>query len=1020
MKSSGTIFKIFLLCLTQVYPQNTNTQYFGRNKPGYKSFEFEVTQTSNFEIYHYLEDDTLLNDFSQWAEEWYTMHQKIFRDTFENKNPIILYSTHSDFQQTNAVTSIIGSGTGGVTEGLKKRVIMPVAPTLSQTDHVLGHELVHAFQFNMLVHSDSSAHYSLSNIPLWMIEGMAEYLSIGSSDPNTAMWMRDALLNDDFPTLRQLSINPEYFPYRYGHAFWAMVGKTWGDTVIIPLFDKTAKKGLNPAVKSVLGVDSKTLSGMWKSTMETHYKKYLKDSTDSIIGEKVITKKNAGRINISPSLSPDGNFLAFFSEKDVFTLDLYLASVKTGKIIKKLSSVTRNHEIDDFSFIESGGTWSPDSKKFAFVIFSKGKNKIAIVDIKHAKIIDEIELIEVTSLSNPEWSPDGKSIVFTGLVDGISDLYMYNFKTKSTKKLTDDYYSNIHPAWSPDGNYITYSTETKNKGNSKKYGFKIQVMDIRTNDIKTLDVFQGADNLNPRFSNNGQTIYFLSDADGYRNMYKFDMNTNRVYRLTQYMTGISGITPYSPAISTSRTSGLVAYTYYFNKNYQIITANNDEFKPVYVENPVANFEPGTLPPLEHASYNIIDKSLYSRNNQINNIQADSLKEKPYRPKFKLDYISNNIGIGISTGRYTGSSMAGSIWMIFSDMVGNNQLYSALSLTGEIYDFGGQVAYVNRTGKIKWGALVSHIPYRSGNVYLKPDTLDLDGEKLPVRNFVFDFLRTFEDNVSLFTFYPFSQTRRLEAGVSFSWYYYRFERYNNYYNDFGYRLGVKKEIIDVPKGNNYQKLDLAYVEDNSYFGLTSPMRGHRSRYQIEKYFGVVDFGAVLFDYRKYFFIKPFSLAFRFYHYGRYGKGAESEMLSPLYIGYPWFIRGYGDVSTFTGDYINSGAINISHLSGSKIIVSNAELRLPLTGPKRLALIKSLRFFIDINLFFDSGLAINKGETVNFNWELTSYDEKIPVFSAGTSLRFNLYGYLIIEPFYAFPFQNGGWQNGTFGLNFLPGW
>ena len=72
---------------------------------------------------------------------------------------------------------------------------------------------------------------------------MAEYLSIGSLDPNTSMWMRDALVNNDFPTIKKLSDQSKYFPYRYGQAFWAMAGKTWGDTIIMPLFRQTAQYG---------------------------------------------------------------------------------------------------------------------------------------------------------------------------------------------------------------------------------------------------------------------------------------------------------------------------------------------------------------------------------------------------------------------------------------------------------------------------------------------------------------------------------------------------------------------------------------------------------------------------------------------------------------------------------------------------------------------------------------------------------------------------------------------------------
>ena len=239
-------------------------QYFGRNKPSYRKFEFDVVQTPNFELYHYMKNDSLLKSISCWSENWYSMHQTIFRDTFLTRNPLIFYTTHADFQQTNTISSLIGTGTGGVTESLKNRVIMPVASSLAQTDHTLGHELVHAFQYNLFLNPDTMRKLSINNVPLWMIEGMAEYLSIGSVDPNTSIWMRDAILSNDFPTLKQLSTDSRYFPYRWGQSFWAMAGKTWGDTIIMPLLKKTAELGVNEAVKKVLGYEESTISALWR------------------------------------------------------------------------------------------------------------------------------------------------------------------------------------------------------------------------------------------------------------------------------------------------------------------------------------------------------------------------------------------------------------------------------------------------------------------------------------------------------------------------------------------------------------------------------------------------------------------------------------------------------------------------------------------------------------------------------------------------------------------------------------
>ena len=65
------------------------------------------------------------------------------------RQPLVLYASHPDFEQTNVVGGMIGEGTGGVTEGLKRRVVLPLAGTLAETDHVLGHELVHAFQYDI-------------------------------------------------------------------------------------------------------------------------------------------------------------------------------------------------------------------------------------------------------------------------------------------------------------------------------------------------------------------------------------------------------------------------------------------------------------------------------------------------------------------------------------------------------------------------------------------------------------------------------------------------------------------------------------------------------------------------------------------------------------------------------------------------------------------------------------------------------------------------------------------------------
>src|SRR5215212_6376871 len=128
---------------------SAEAQYFGRNKVQYQDFKFELLRTEHFDIYFYDEERASAARVGRMAERWYARLSQVFHHDIESRQPLVLYASHPDFEQTNVVGGAIGEGTGGVTEGLKRRVVLPLAATLGETDHVLGHELVHAFQYDI-------------------------------------------------------------------------------------------------------------------------------------------------------------------------------------------------------------------------------------------------------------------------------------------------------------------------------------------------------------------------------------------------------------------------------------------------------------------------------------------------------------------------------------------------------------------------------------------------------------------------------------------------------------------------------------------------------------------------------------------------------------------------------------------------------------------------------------------------------------------------------------------------------
>lgn len=1053
---------IILCCLigSLLFSVNANAQYFGQNKVRYKNLKFKVYHTPHFDIYYYLKNDSLIKRFAQESELWYTIHQQVFRDTFRKANPIILYADHPDFQQTTAIDGDIGVGTGGVTEGLKNRVVMPIMETNQTTRHVIGHELVHAFQYHALLGHDSSNYENLANLPLWMIEGMAEYLSLGKKDAFTAMWMRDAYLNKNIPTIRDLTETNKYFPYRYGEAFWSFIGSTYGDTVIVPFFKNTARFGLEYGIRRTFGYDDKTLSNLWKNSIETTYKPFLKDTTQKPIGKLIIDNKNSGELNVAPAISPDSKYLAFLSEKDLFTIDLYLADAQTGRVIRRLTSKVSNTRIDEFNFIESAGAWSPDSRKFAFSIFSHGRNRLLVVSVPDGRVLDDISMGKAEQFSNVTWSPDGSNIVFQGLADGQGDLYMYNFGAKKLTQLTNDKYSDYQPSYSHDGKKIIFTSDrtTYDKSLSQTITFNLAELDLATGKVTDIMVFDGANNLDPQYSADDKQVYFLSNRDGFRNMYRYTLADGKVEQMTDLFTGICGITEYSPALSISNSDDIV-YSYYNKQKYFLYNAKASEFTPKVVNGESTNYDAAMLPPTRSVGVDLINSNL---NNFLayKKIPADSIKSMPYKPQFKLDYLASS-GVGASVSQF-GAGISSGVQGVFSDILGRNLIYAGLDVNGQVYDFGGQFIYINQQGRWNWGGGISHIPYQFANYSIISTNYQVNSTtSVPAIQERYDIIRIFSDQANIFTSYPFSKLARIEFGTGLSHYYYRVDRYNSFYqvdnggNITGY-LGSDHQHVpnteyNADPSNGAQlipftiyNVSTALIGDNSYFGVASPLNGFRYRVQAEYDFGTFHFFAPTIDLRKYIRVAPVTLAGRLYGYGRFG---GQDGLYPLYLGYPFYIRGY-EAQTFynSNNKTPTNNFTIDNLSGDRIALANFEVRLPFTGPEKLSAIKSKFFFSELNFFADAGLAWSAGDKIEFKTNPTHLRDvpvldrngnpvldnttgqpltspvysKVPSLSFGVSLRVNLFGYFILEPYLAYPINRTDISKPVFGLGFTPGW
>jgi Tol biopolymer transport system component len=997
-----------------------SAQYFGRNKVQYRDFDFKVLKTEHFDIYFYPSEQTGVEMAARMAERWLTRLERLLQHELRGRQPLILYGSHVEFEQTNVIGGEIGESTGGVTEGLRRRIVLPLAGPLAETDHVIGHELVHAFQYDISKPPDSGPGESgMERLPLWFVEGMAEYLSIGPVDPNTAMWLRDAARQEMLPSISDLD-NPKYFPYRWGQAFWAYVGGRWGDKVIGDMLSVASRGGVEAAFQQVLGVSSKEVSADWQASIRKTYAPVFEASRGGGRGQLVIEGRELGAdLNVGPSISPDGRWIAFLSTRSFFSVDLFVAEASTGRIVRRLTSTATDPHFSSVQFLQSTGAWDSTSQQLAVAAVTSGRAAIAIFDAQNGGVTREIELADVDEVMHPTWSPDGRAISFTAMRQGITDLYVYDLQASRLRQLTQDAFADLQPAWAPDGRQIVFSTDrfSSNLPTLAMGPYTLALIDPQTGAIQPLPATGSGKHISPQWSPDSRSVYFISDRDGISNVYRTaidgpDVQTTQV---TNVITGVSGITSLSPAMTVAAKTGTVAFSVYQDGKYDIRTLDGDA--PV-VPIPLDGINAAALPPGERHEPSEVAALLADPDTGLP--QPATYPVEPYKAGLKLEGIAQPV-VGVGVSRF-GTSFGGGLALTFGDTLGNHRLATAVQINSGLggstsfKDIGAQVAYMNMSRRWNWGLVGGQIPYLSSGFQTSRGRLP-NGD-LVQSDQLFTFRQT-ERNVSGVVAYPLDRSRRVEfqAGAS----NITFDQIVTT-TTFSLITGAVYEdsTETTPFGEtlNLGTASAAYVFDTSVFGATSPVQGQRYRFEASPTYGTLNFTGFLADYRRYFMPAPFyTVAVRAMHFGRYGSGAQDSRISPLYIGYPWLVRGYDPGSIDSDECaptLSGSCALIDRLLGSRMLVANVELRFPLLRPFGVSGNMYGPLPVEVALFADVGTAWNQGQTPS-----VFGGSRDGVRSAGVALRMNLFGYAVGEFDFARALDRPG-RGWMFGFNLMPGW
>ena len=144
---------------------------------------------------------------------------------------------------------------------------------------------------------------------------------------------------------------------------------------------------------------------------------------------------------------------------------------------------------------------------------------------------------------DPEWSPDGRRIVYRSETEGNSEIFVMNADGTGAVNLTRNPAEDYSPSWSPDGRRIAFASNRSGVLND------IYVMDADGSNVRRVTRNAAVDEY-PSWSPDGRRIAFTSDRTGHWDIFVINADGTSEHRITR--TG--GKSP-----SWSPEAGLIAY-----------------------------------------------------------------------------------------------------------------------------------------------------------------------------------------------------------------------------------------------------------------------------------------------------------------------------------------------------------------------------------------------------------------------------------------------------------------------------
>lgn len=805
---------------------------FGQNKIQYRDFDWHVISGAHVDVYYYPAEERIARVALSYAEESYDTLARKFNHVIRQRIPLIVYASHTDFEQTNILPFVPPEGILGVTDYMKRRVTLPFRGSYAEFRHTLRHEMVHVFQLSVLTQQfEMYPRARRAPLPLWWSEGLAEYWS-SPQESRDNMIVRDLSLNASLPSIEQLNYTRSPIVYPLGGEIHHFLAERYGDWRINLVYQSLWKyPSFEEVIRRVYGRSSRELSEEWQYSLRQRF-------YPSVTGKKPfqVAGRELADLAVKPLAyaRPDsGVDVAYLSPRTGYT-NIYSTPLNEPRS-RKTKVVVAGERSPEFESLHAFSS-RMDAREGVLLFASKFGDRDALFfwDVKKNKVVGRYQFDSLVAVISPAWSNDGRRVVFSGLTNGgVSDLFTFEMSSGVLRRVTDDVYEDLDAIWLPADRALVFSSD---RGVNGVEGSKnLYRVDVESSAITPLTNGAWIDET-PRWDSDEGRIIFASDRDGTFNLYSVDTLGNGRRETT--LDG--GVFDPAPVPGDKRT---------------VVAGFSRLSWSIYA------LTPDTVGRVEHFAL-ASDTIVPWKWAELSDTVVAAARGRRYKRDYSLDFATGGSDIAPGYGAISGGVL------YFSDLLGDNAiaasfaLYQAGGATELLSNLNFDLFYLNQKRRLNWGVGVFR----------------LAGEFYQNNHFDSPIYRERSSGVYGALRYPFSRFTRVEAQGRLEY---------STRSDFQSFLVQGKPERRGVLASNY----LSLVGDNALWLETGPIDGARWNLTggvvSDITHGTFENWLGLADARKYFRTSSQS-AFAFRAFGYYSEGIRPRAIP---IGGTWMLRGY---------------------------------------------------------------------------------------------------------------------------------